>query len=130
MATKKTNAKDRKFIGKLEEYLRMKQEIKEMEEAAKAMEKELFADPEILPQTIMVDGVNFGLIKKMPTIAITTNMIVNAGLDIDRIIPVAAFSATLVKTVFGASGESAVKSTDAYNDELALKDVSYYYKKK
>ncbi len=122
-------SKDPKFMKTLKGYLRAKAELKKMEEDIKELEKIVFKNPEILPDEVEVDGVNYKKQKRNPTIAITNKMIEDAGLDLERILPLASFSSTLVETVFGKSGKKAVEQTDAYTDEFSMKTISIFYKK-
>lgn len=121
--------KESRFIKKLKDYLRAKAELKKMEDDVKEMEKVVFKNPELLPEEIEVDGVNWKKQKRNPTVNITNKMIEDAGLDLERISPLATFSSTLVKTVYGESGKRAVEETDAYMDEFAMKTISIFYKK-
>lgn len=121
--------KESKFIKKLKDYLRAKDELKKMEEDVKEMEKEIFKNPELLPDLVVVDDIKWKKQKRNPTVNITNKMIEDAGLDLERIIPLATFSSTLVKTVYGESGKKAVEETDAYMDEFAMKTISIFYKK-
>lgn len=127
---KKKSVKEVSLVSDLKIYLRKKAELEEMEKDLKEFGKDLFKNPELLPDTVEVDGRIYAKQTRNPTIAVTNKMIEDGGLDLDRILPLAVFSMTLVKTVFGKSGEAAVKATDAYSDELALKEISTFYKKK
>ena len=124
--------KEDKLVTTLKDYLRIKQEMRDLEESAKVLEKEIFSAENVnkLPETIDVDGVSFIKQTREPVIAITNKMIEDAGLELERIMPLATFSKTLIKTVFGESGKASVEETDAYNDERALKSVSIFYKRK
>ena len=121
---------DAKFIKSLKEYLRAKAELKKMEDDVKEMEKKVFVNPDRLPEEIEVDGVNYKKQTRLPSIGVTNKMIEDAGLDLERILPLASFSMTLVETVYGKSGKNSVTSTDTYNDELAMKTISIFYRKK
>ena len=109
--------------------MRAKDELKKMEEDVKEMEKEIFKNPELLPDLVVVDDIKWKKQKRNPTVNITNKMIEDAGLDLERITPLATFSSTLVKTVYGESGKKAVEETDAYMDEFAMKTISIFYKK-
>ena len=121
---------DVKIINSLKVYLRAKAELKNMEDEVKEMERRVFQNPDRLPEEIEVDGVNYKKQTRLPSIGVTNKMIEDAGLDLERIMPLASFSMTLVETVYGKSGKSSVSSTDAYNDELAMKTISIFYRKK
>ena len=132
MAKITKTTKDDDFTKSLKAYISLKQEIKELEDSAKIMEKEIFSTKNLkkLPETIMVEGTNFVKQTREPVIPITIKMLEDAGLDEERIIPLATFSKTMVKTVYGESGKTSVEETDSYNNERALKSVSIFYKKK
>jgi predicted nuclease with TOPRIM domain len=132
MAKITKTTKDDDFTKSLKAYISLKQEIKELEDSAKIMEKEIFSTKNLkkLPESIEVEGANFVKQTREPVIPITIKMLEDAGLDEERIIPLATFSKTLVKTVYGESGKTSVEETDSYNDERALKSVSIFYKKK
>lgn len=128
-AMEKPASANKKFIESLKNYLRKKAELKELEDEVKKMEAVVFKNPELLPETIEVDGVDWKKQKRNPTVNITNKMIEDAGLDLERILPLATFSSTMVKTVYGESGKKAVEETDAYCDEFAMKTISIFYKK-
>ena len=117
-------------ISKLREYLRIKMEIDRLEKEAKELYAIAFKDPELLPVTIVVDDVQFTKQYRNPIIPVTTGMIEDSGLDPKQIMPVASFSMTLVKQVYGLSGENKIKGNDKYQEELDMKEGSYFYKKK
>ena len=129
--TNTTAAKMTKSLEKkLTEYLNLKMQMKDLEDEIKELETVVFAKPEILPDTYEVDGKVFVKQTRNPVVAVTQQMVEDAGLNLDRIMPLATFSMTLVGTVYGKSGKAAVEETDAYSDELAIKKISVFYKKK
>lgn len=128
-AMEKPNSANKKFMENLKNYLRKKDELKKMEDEVKEMEKLIFKNPEILPDVVEVDGIDWKKQKRNPTVNITNKMIEDAGLDLERILPLATFSSTMIKTVYGESGKKAVEETDAYCDEFAMKTISIFYKK-
>lgn len=129
--TNTTAAKMTKSLEKkLTEYLQKKMQMKDLEDEIKELETVVFAKPEILPETFEVDGQKFIKQTRNPVVAVTQQMVEDAGLNLDRIMPLATFSMTLVGTVYGKSGKAAVEETDAFADELAMKKISVFYKKK
>lgn len=128
MATpkKKTNT----IFATLTKYLQIKAQISELEKEAKELGEGLFRDPDMLPDNIMVDNTTYIKQEREPQIPVNLGMLKEAHLDETIILPMATFSMTTIKTVFGNSGEAAIKETKRFLDERAVKKTSVFYKKK
>ena len=116
---------------KLEEYLMLQAEIKELEALCEPLKKELFSEENRgnLPDTFSCQAGVFERQERNAAIPVTQKMIEQAGLDISMIIPIASFSMTTCKAVYGVSGEKKLKASDKYAEELSATSKSVFYKK-
>lgn len=128
MATPKK--KTSTIFRNLTEYLQIKAEISALEKKAKELGDELFKDPDMLPDNIMVDEITYVKQEREPIIPVGLSMLKEANLDVSVIMPLASWSMTTAKSVYGQSGETSIKSTKAFLNERAVKKTSVFYKKK
>ena len=116
---------------KLEEYLTIQAEIKELEELCKPLKEILFSEENKpnLPDTFSCNAGDFIKQERNASIQVTQKMIEQADLDIDMILPVASFSMTTCKAIYGVSGEKKLKNSDLYMEELSAASKSVFYKR-
>lgn len=129
----------KKSNTKLEEFLELKMKIKALEEKAKALSDELFAEPENLPDNVVVrilskktKGIvthEFQKIEKTPTSQISAKMIELAGMDINNFAPFATYPVATIIRMVGESGFKKIKRTKEYKRVMAGKKSIFYYKK-
>ena len=123
-ATKKVD------LNALRKLLQVKQKIKELEAEKAELEEKLFANPDLLPDLVTLDGDTYEKTERAPIVSINTAMLKQASLDPTQIMPVAKFSISLVKQIYGSAGEKKVRSCKMFTEELKLGKPSVFYKLK
>ena len=116
---------------KLNEYLTIQGQIKDLEERQKELKAELFSADNVdsLPDTVDCGGQTYNRQERKSSISITMKMIKESGLDVDMILPTATFSATACSAIYGKSGVSRIQATDTYVGESERGTVTVFYKK-
>ena len=116
---------------KLVQYLSIQSEIKTLEESIADLKKELFSEENVgnLPDTFSCDSGDFILQSRTAPIPITIGVLQECGVDINMIIPMATFSKTLCKNIFGSSFEKKLNKSATYENELENTAKSFFYKR-
>ena len=117
--------------NKLEQYLSIQNEIKCLEETASELKKELFSEENVgnLPDAFSCSAGDFILQSRTAPIPVTIGILQECGVDINMIIPMATFSKTLCKNIFGSSFEKKLAKSDTYREELENTVKAYFYKR-
>ena len=117
--------------NKLEQYLSIQNEIKCLEETASELKKELFSEENVgnLPYAFSCSAGDFILQSRTAPIPLTIGILQECGVDINMIVPMATFSKTLCKNIFGSSFEKKLAKSDTYREELENTEKSYFYKR-
>ena len=116
---------------KLDHYLAVQNDIKMLEESIVDLKKELFSEENVgqLPETFSCDAGDFILQSRTAPIPITIGILQESGVDINMIVPMATFSKTMCKNIFGSSFEKKIGKSSTYRDELQNTQKSYFYKR-
>ena len=116
---------------KLDHYLAVQNDIKMLEESIADLKKELFSEENVglLPETFSCGAGDFILQSRTAPIPITIGILQECGADINMIVPMATFSKTLCKNIFGSSFEKKVVKSSTYRDELQNTPKAYFYKR-
>ena len=124
--------KKSKLVENLENYLRLKEKIKELESEAEALKSAIFADPSKLPAVIFVEfdefEKEFKLIKNEPRVDLTYPMLVEANVDPEPLLPFAVFSSTKIATMMGKPSVDKIKKTTAFKNAAEGKSATYFYR--
>ena len=117
---------------KIHEYLLIKDEMKKLEEKAKLLADVIFATPELLPKTIIVDfeeyEKEYKLITNAPRVDITYPMLKGAKIDPTPLLPFATFAAGKIEVMMGKPAVAKIKATKEYLEAAKDKSSTYYYK--
>lgn len=122
----------RQICSYLAEYLQIKEEMKELESRENELKQILFSSENVgnLPDTFEINYSSYEKQIRAATVPVTIAMLSEVGLDLNMIVPMAKFSMTACKQVYGVSGEKKLKNSPLFQLERDAAGVSVFYKKK